>query len=724
MDKNDILNTKKCLIGKNLGGALEAIQPLLHDNTYVSLHERISKLTDDYQLMLNYMRNGYPDPARAEVYRSTLRKLDRVTNEALLLFRTQKDSRVSRFALRNAYFQMTYPDIRQHLEDYVSEAALLQLEGQGDDNRRRKLYQDHHQLMSALFDSVCFSHQWHADDREFFVSLILSPATDPVDAALLVSAITLSSITYFDSHKYNALATIYRQATEEVVRQRALVGWALTTTRTHALYPEAGRLAAEMMADEATATQLSEMQMQMFFCINAERDNDKIKRDIMPNLMKNNGFNITRHGIEEKEDDPMQDILDPEASDRAMEELESSFQRMREMQLNGSDIYFGGFSQMKRYPFFYTLSNWFCPFYAEHPDLEPTTAKLQGSKLLQILTDNRPFCDSDKFSFALALATVIDKIPENVKSMINDGAAFGPIADEETLSSPTNIRLMYLQDLYRFFRISDQRVCFYNPFGEKDSVAALFLCSDILKSHAGDQLLLRTGNFLLKRGEFTALKKLLPAIHDTASPQKGVMQGYCHLYDGLYTEATDEFRETLMIAPQSRSALSGLARAAMLSGQFDEAEHAYAQLALIHPEKKNYALNRCIALIKGDRASEAVAPLYQLDYEQPEKPEIMRVLAWCLLVCQRVAQAKKMYERLIDFAPENEDYLNYGYCQWIEGDISQVITLFTQFLDHSGAAPEKLAEELEKDKEVLLANGINESDIFMMLDIVRREREE
>ena len=52
MDKNDILNTKKCLIGKNLGGALEAIQPLLHDNTYVSLHERISKLTDDYQLML------------------------------------------------------------------------------------------------------------------------------------------------------------------------------------------------------------------------------------------------------------------------------------------------------------------------------------------------------------------------------------------------------------------------------------------------------------------------------------------------------------------------------------------------------------------------------------------------------------------------------------------------------------------------------------------------
>ena len=93
---------------------------------------------------------------------------------------------------------------------------------------------------------------------------------------------------------------------------------------------------------------------------------------------------------------------------------------MAEMQRNGSDIYFGGFKQMKRYPFFYTLSNWFCPFYQEHPGLSNTTSKLKNSKFLDILQKNGPFCDSDKFSFALALATVVDKIPENMRSALNE----------------------------------------------------------------------------------------------------------------------------------------------------------------------------------------------------------------------------------------------------------------------------------------------------------------
>ena len=576
--------------------------------------------------------------------------------------------------------------------------------------------------MSAIFDHIGFSRQWHADDREFFEQLILSPTTDNNDAALLVSAISLSSITYFDVHKYIALANIYRQTTEETVKQRALVGWALTTTRTHSLYPEAQQLVAEMTADEETANQLMEMQMQVFFCVNAERDNAEITRDIMPKLMKNNGFTISRHGIVEKEDDPMQDILDPEASDKAMEEMEETFQRMQEMQRNGSDIYFGGFSQMKRYPFFYTLSNWFCPFYAAHPDLAATNNKLEGSELLNFLTNNGPFCDSDKYSFALALATVIDKIPDNIKSMIKEGNALESFGDTLSLESPENIRLMYLQDLYRFFRISDQRVCFYNPFGEQNSTNALFLCSDILCDHITDDQLLRMGNFLLKRGHLDALHKLLPCIHDSASPKRCILQGFCSMHAENYEEAVESFKQALQHEPQSKRALSGLARAAMLAGQLDEAEQAYDQLLQTYPDQTNYALNRCVALIKAHRSSEAIAPLYQLTYEHPDETDITRVLAWCLLSCQRIPQATKEYARLIENEAIDEDYLNYGYCLWINGDVASAITHFLHYLNERMIDTEKLTEEFEKDRDVLLANGIAECEIFMMADLVERER--
>ena len=50
-----------------------------------------------------------------------------------------------------------------------------------------------------------------------------------------------------------------------------------------------------------------------------------------------------------------------------MEKLEASMKRMNDMQRQGSDVYFGGFSQMKRFPFFSVVANWFMPFYLHHP---------------------------------------------------------------------------------------------------------------------------------------------------------------------------------------------------------------------------------------------------------------------------------------------------------------------------------------------------------------------
>ena len=58
----------------------------------------------------------------------------------------------------------------------------------------------------------------------------------------------------------------------------------------------------------------------------------------MPDLIKNNNLKIGPFSIEEREDDPMEDILNPEASEQRMEKLESTFGRMMDMQKQGSDI--------------------------------------------------------------------------------------------------------------------------------------------------------------------------------------------------------------------------------------------------------------------------------------------------------------------------------------------------------------------------------------------------
>ena len=717
MDKKAIYNSKRHLIEKNLGEALKAIAPLSGDFLYAPLHERISNLTSDYDLMLSYMRNGYPDPSRRKLYLELLRKLDRTVNDAALIQRMQRDSSCRRFSINISQHQYSHTEIKQRLEEFVGEVAMLNLAEGDTASRSDTLYHEHHELMSNIFSALCFSAQWHSDDAQFWESLLLSPIIDINDAALLVSAITLSVTTYFDVYKYTTLANIYRKSSDPQVRQRALVGWALSTTRTHELYPEVTELVEEMTSDATISHELLEMQMQMFYCMNAEKDQDEIRRDIMPTLMKNKGFDITRDGIVEKDDDPMQDILDPSSSDRAMDELEKSMQRMLEMQRNGSDIYFGGFSQMKRYGFFYTLSNWFCPFYVEHPSLAATRRKLNDNKFLNMLLENGPFCDSDKYSFALAMASVIDKIPANMREALNDGASFGPVSADSLLSDESKIRLMYLQDLYRFYRLSDARVCFYNPFGGDSGRYALFFAYAIYGGKINADDMLKIGNFLLKRGQYASLRCLLESIPASSHDVRyHILKGYSDMESGNFEGAISSLRTAHEQSPGNRRATSALARALMMARRYPEASECYRELHAGSPEVKSYALNLALSLIKQGKASEASPMLFKLSYEHSNDKGITRVLAWCLLASHKLDQASKEYDRLLSAeAPSAEDYLNSGYCHWMQGDIRRAIELFGKY---EASNKGRLKEEFEKDRDVLTSGGISGFEMNMMMDIV------
>ena len=246
-------------------------------------------------------------------------------------------------------------NIREELEAFVSETALLELEPEHlRKPKMQELYRQHQHQMNVLFDYVYTSDIWSDGKATAMEELLLSPTVDSNDQQLIVSAVMLSLLEHFDISKFRTLVHVYQQATDERVRQRALVGWVLSLDSRLAVsvYPEQKALVDKLLEDENCCKELVELQKQFIFCINAEQDTQTIQREIMPDLIKNQNIRLTRNGIEEQEDNPMEDILNPEAQEKKLEQLEESFQRMMNMQKQGSDIYFGGFSQMKRFPFF------------------------------------------------------------------------------------------------------------------------------------------------------------------------------------------------------------------------------------------------------------------------------------------------------------------------------------------------------------------------------------
>lgn len=718
----DLQEILYALYRQQLGPALRQLGHFLAQRQTIGADERLHTLQQDYEAMKAFMLRGLRDAKRDEVYLGLLQTAYRLAMDVnLWLHRRQVGAFATAFE-RSQRQVFSADSIRLQLETFVQEVALLSL--QPDEVREQQLYDTHQRYLSALFDYLLISPQWTDGMRDSMTELALLPTIDVNDACLLLSAVTLSCINGFDANKFSFLAQVYMETSEEALRQRALVGWAFALDAdAMPLFPQVETMVTRLMAKEGTDSQLLQLQQQVFYCLNADRDIATINRDIMPTLMKHNGFTITRDGIKEKEEDIMQDILHPEADDEAMEEVENSIQRMKEMQEKGSDIYFGGFSQMKRFSFFYTLSNWFVPFYERHPALREMRSKLGSDRFLNMLFASGPFCDSDKYSFALAMVHVIDKLPANVREMMGNSEVLGMSVSEENRHAPAYIRRLYLQDLYRFYRLYSLRADFENPFEEpKDNLGHFFFAHPVLLRQGLQPKVPALLRFLYKQKMWSFAAVLLSNVPDTDDAELLLMRASMAHRQRQYAASAAYYRRVLRQNPDHERAQRGLALALFNADEYEEAALHYAELVKTQPDDLSLCLHYGLSLLNAGKTDEAIALFFQLDYEHPGVLDVSRSLAWALMMAGRSVQAEKQYARLQD-TDNPSDLLNAGYCQWFLGHIEKARDLFRRYLSAANASQEvsnrhKLSEEFGHDNRLLTQNHISSVEQEIMLDLV------
>ncbi len=710
---------------KNLGHAIKELlamriaEPLLVDC------QEMESLERDYGLMCDFMLQGYPDSQRETMYLHLLRKAYRLAHNSLI--RMQRSSANGTIAAawgRTRKVDMSHEAIKRGLESFVQDQAILSLNPDGGEQKAKEIHRRHAIFMKNLFDSLVASLTWSDGEAEFFTQMVLSPTIDVMDARHIVSAITLSMINAFDVNKSQSLAAIYKQGQDEALRQRALVGFALSLTQQDfSIFPKLAEVVNDLCSDEETCKQLLELQIQVFYCINTDNDSKEIQKNIMPTIIKNNNFRITRFGIEEKEEDPLQDILHPDESEKAMEELEQSFQKMRAMQQQGADIYYGGFSQMKNFPFFNTLSNWFVPFYIENPELENVTKAFADTRMLQLLLDIGPFCDSDKYSFAFAMSSVINRLPKNMREMLDSEEALSSYSSETDLSSPAYLRRMYLQDLYRFFRVCQSKGDFHNPFDYSNGMERFFFVNTIFAKTPLQDEFVKLERFLLKRKQYLALEKMLITYPDNESIEylmmRAVVAVQCH---GDYLLASGFYRLVLDQEPSHEKALRGVAQAYFNQGKFAEAEELYGQLVSLFPDNHRYALSHSIAQINNHHADEGVKTLYRLDYQNPDDMQVKRALGWGLMFEGDGKQAVHVYGQVLaSDSVVPSDYLNMGYAHWLMGNVEQARDSFRQFLSvrkSEGDDKDGISAMFKEDSSLLDANNIGLADRAIMVSLI------
>lgn len=673
--KEDILS--KLLSDNTVGENISALYAEVATQPQVaSFREEIEKTETDYRMMCQFMCRGFRDPDAEKMYANMQHRLydiavgmtvDQLCRTKVSYMRAAEVSRL---------FELQPDSVRSNLERFVQDEALLALDGTNIASNQKKideLRNRHYVYINQLFASVLVSHAWTESQQKGFALLLTSPTIDVKDAQLMVTAITLSVINVYCPRKWYTLVQVYLQATaagNTALAQCALVGWvwAMPPVALIHRFTEVEAALQALFAHQSLFTELAELQKQMMYCCRADSDTTEIQNNIIPTLMENSNLEITRLGIREKDDDPMADIMGTNDAEQRMEKMEQTFKKMQDMQREGADVFFGGFAQMKRFSFFNELINWFLPYSSTHPLLNEIYNKEPDCQLFADLLNDAPFCDSDKYSFLLALSTVLKQLPQEVRHSIKENKmAFGGIMSDSDRSSATYLRRVYLQNLYRFFRLNNHRSDFINPF-----VSATQL-------HAQ------------------------PLSHP------------------LIATLAEKWLAQVDVAPIS--VLSFIAQYAFKQQNNEMAVDCYKRLCQISVDNFTYNLRLSVAMLSLGKIAEALPLLYKLDFQYPNNRNVSRAMAWAQLLNGEPEKAFTRYELLLK-APSAipADSLNAAYAAWVTGRYQQAAERLAHFctLHKKGAqgCKQLLAQQIQKDHVIFKRYPISAVEQNIMFDIV------
>lgn len=715
------------LAERNVPRALRMLRQRMDELAIAEGEEELERLESEYGLMANCFLSDMCDPKAARIYDRMLKRTYRLYNNVRLASVMRK-----RRTLAQAQNIATSRRIRQEavlgeLESFVQDVAMCSLQsGEMRETSLAKLYANHQRYMEGLFNSLLVMGQWTEESAEAYKSLLLSPVIDRTDAQLIVSALTMALLVVFDVDKWLTLVAVYEQSDDVALRQRAIVGIVLTMPDEEVvgLFSNVGEALQRLCSSDQVRRELMEVQMQMLYCERTEADSREIQTDIIPTFVKNSRLKNWRMESDGCEDSSIDEILGNDDADSNMAEIEEKMNRMMEMQRKGSDIYFGGFSHMKRFAFFSEISNWFAPFCADHPDVTNALKGENGPAIKQMV-GRGPFCDSDKYSFVFAIASIFDRLPADAQEMLKGGNASLPENMTAETDTPAYMRRMYLQDLYRFFKLFPNHNDFRNPFGKtaKDGVAdCLFIVNASLAKNMAHEAV-EIGRLLFRWRQYEAVKVLAEAVARTGAESADIslLLGNAYLRTGNYDASYELFSRVVAKNEKREQAMAGLAEAAFMLRRYDDVTAICNRLETVGCISKRLTIYMSLALIDSGEVSEGMNRLYRLDYENDSDRNVKRAIAWGHMMNHKPDEAEWIYDVLVaDGSGVADDLLNCGYAKWLlhkNGEASRMFGRYTAAVEADNIS-ECLAAAFAEDKNLLDKYGVGDFEKVIMQESV------
>ncbi len=691
----EIIDIRKRINDVSLDTTLQRLLRVAREGYMGKALQELEAVNSTYRYLKQYLLTGYNDSKRESLYHDL----------KLRVYGTSTEMLRGSLEENNRSFAQASDSARKNqvsIDEIENDIALHE----GD------IYTYRQHLFNTLYTTLTLSVAQEKALRDF----LLSPSRSMADVRVVISALMLSSQLLFDIHKFSLLTEVCLATTNPDLRQMALIAivFAQPSLTEMTLYgEEISSFMERMVSVENIRQELVETQLQVLLSADTKDTQKTINEEIMP-ILKTHAVNVEFK--EKTEEDLLDEILHPDKEEKEMEEVEKSVDRIRQMRDDGADVFFAGFSQTKRFSFFYTLVNWFLPFSMDHPQVAQLSTGEISSDAIVRLMDMQNFCDSDKYSFYFTFANVVKQLPPQLLEMLKKGEVTSELGDDVKQDTAYRRRL-YLQDLYRFYTLYTSRVDFINPFANEKTLV-FFTWEPIQKLFMGNDYLLRIARQLLKRGFFAQLDKLLEGSFDERNGSYLKLKALSQERQQHYQEAMEYFHRALTLEPNNGVLMRKMAETAQKLPDYDMARQLYEKcIELMADEDSSqleYEYALCCLRTKDTKAG--ISTLYKLYYIDPESIVYREALAWGLLKSDKYEEALNMYSSLKEEEMSRESNVRRALALWQSHNRAEAIAVLRSLALRLMLSPREITALLVKENEVCNMK-ISHVDLYVVTDL-------
>lgn len=541
-------------------------------------------------------------------------------------------------------------DIKSMLEQYVTTEAMSFITTNGVSPRMNQqatldVYKAWDAYRCVVFDNIVSSGHWDKQKREIFEDIVLSPTVDSVSSQLFVSACTLACVNVFDCQKFELLLNVYQKAKDNEVKQRALIGWMIASTRVSNSWVAsryAGIIEEMCKQDTSVLEDIASVQRFLAVTINCETASRNFSHEMMDKLFAKMTNHLKKQFSDQLDEDlknlcNLDDLEEDEEDNEEEENMEFTTHDVVDIEGQGVDLLLPQFGKLKdKGDFFNHICNWFMPFSDKNPLVMETMHKVDKSISKTMFLTAKFGSSADAYAFTLFAHQDSKTFSEVVDLNNQSEESANEVEEDKSL----DIRKGYIRTLYRYYKFYDFKGRQFNVFAEQPDTCPGFapLASPVFGA-AFNKMRIQIARFAVRNHTPVVAGLMLKDIDDD-SLEIHYMKGLAAMEqdgDDFMIEAVEHFERMLQIRPGLKKAYFKLCECYKALGDTDAFLECFDKLweqkdSISEEELLDLMINKLTVLYEADRIDEAISAAYYFDYNHPEIEFPAALLTYLLII--------------------------------------------------------------------------------------------